>query len=165
MYTRMQWAILEAMSKAPAFSLADQNGVTHTLADYDGRWIILYFYPKDNTPGCTTQACEFRDEHTIISQFGNAAIIGVNKDSVASHKLFARLHRLNFPILSDPDHTTIQAYGAWKSKKILGKTVWSTARVTHIISPTGEIVKTYKNVVPKGHAAQIIEDLQSLQDA
>jgi peroxiredoxin Q/BCP len=152
------------MKLAPSFSLPDQDGVTHSIEDYRGRWIVLYFYPKDNTPGCTTEACGFRDEHVIISQFGNAAIIGVSKDSVASHRKFATHHHLNFPLLSDPDHTVIESYGAWQKKRFLGRAYMGTQRSTVIINPQGAIAKVYSKVTPKGHAMQIIEDLHQLQD-
>ena len=151
------------MQHAPDFTLPDQDGITRSLSDYRGRWVVLYFYPKDNTPGCVMEACEFRDEHAIISQFGNASIIGISKDSVRSHKKFATEHHLNFPLLSDVDHKVLEAYGAWKSKKFMGRSYMGVERTTFIVSPTGKIVKTYKNVVPKGHAAEIIQDLQQLQ--
>lgn len=152
------------MKLAPTFSLPDQDGVMHSSKDYRGRWIVLYFYSKDSTPGCTREACEFRDEHVIISQFGNAAIIGVSKDSVASHKKFAEQHHLNFPLLSDPTHRVIESYGAWQKKRFLGRAYMGTQRSTVIINPSGEIAKVYNKVTPKGHAMQIIEDLHSLQD-
>ena len=151
------------MHHAPDFSLPDQDGIARSLSDYRGQWMVLYFYPKDNTPGCVMEACEFRDEHAIISQFGNASIIGISKDSVRSHKKFATEHHLNFPLLSDVDHKVLEAYGAWKSKKFMGRSYMGVERTTFIVSPTGKIVKTYKNVVPKGHAAEIIQDLQQLQ--
>ncbi len=155
----------ETMKFAPPFLLPDQNGETHSLEDYRGRWIVLYFYPKDNTPGCTIEACEFRDEQIIISQFGNAAIIGVSKDSVASHKKFAEEHHLNFPLLSNPRHDVIESYGAWQKKRFLGHAYMGTQRITFIINPNSEIVKVYNKVTPKGHAMKIIEDLHLLQDA
>ena len=151
------------MQHAPDFSLPDQDGIARSLSDYQGQWMVLYFYPKDNTPGCVMEACEFRDEHAIISQFGNASIIGISKDSVRSHKKFATEHHLNFPLLSDVDHKVLEAYGAWKSKKFMGRSYMGVERTTFIVSPAGKIVKTYKNVVPKGHAAEIIQDLQQLQ--
>ncbi len=151
------------MQYAPDFSLPDQDGITHSLDDYRGHWIVLYFYPKDNSPGCVMEACELRDEHDIISQFGNASIIGISKDSVRSHKKFASEHHLNFPLLSDVDHGVLEAYGAWKSKRFMGKSYMGVERTTVIVNPKGLIIKTYKNVIPKGHAAEIIQDLQHLQ--
>lgn len=151
------------MSKAPDFSLADQDGVTRSLKDYRGRWLVLYFYPKDTTPGCKREACAFRDENSVIAQFGNSAIIGVSRDSVASHKRFAEKHNLNFPLLSDPDHKVIEAYGAWQEKSMFGKRYMGIKRSTVLIDPAGKIAKTYPNVNPRNHAAEIIVDLQSLQ--
>lgn len=151
--------------KAPTFSLPDQDGVMHTLQDYAGKWVVLYFYPKDDTPGCTTEACSFRDARDAIAEFGNAVVIGVSKDSVASHKKFANKHNLSFTLLSDPEHTTIEAYGAWAPRKFMGREYMGTHRNTYIISPTGEIAKKYEGVDPKKHAAQIIADLQHLQQS
>jgi thioredoxin-dependent peroxiredoxin len=148
---------------APDFSLPDQDGNVHNLKDYAGKWLVLYFYPKDDTPGCTTEACSFRDGRELIKEWGNAEVVGVSKDSVASHKKFAEKYGLNFPILSDPDHKTIEAYGSWQPKKLFGREFIGTLRNTVIISPEGEIVKTYNGVDPKTHAAQIIEDLKTLQ--
>src|SRR5437868_4582014 len=99
--------------KAPDFTLKDQRGTTHSLQDYAGQWIVLYFYPKDDTPGCTTEACSFRDARAVIAELGNAVVIGVSKDTVASHKQFANKYQLDFTLLSDPTHATIEAYGAW----------------------------------------------------
>jgi len=149
--------------KAPSFSLPDQNGVMHTLNDYLGKWIVIYFYPKDDTPGCTTEACNFRDARDAIAEFGNAVVIGISKDSVASHKKFADKHNLSFTLLSDPEHTTIEAYGAWGPRKFWGQEYMGTHRNTYIVSPAGDIVKKYEGVDPKKHAAQIIADLQHLQ--
>ena len=149
---------------APSFKLPDQNGVITKLSDYRDRWLVLYFYPKDNTRGCTAEACAFRDEHAIISQFGNAAVVGVNKDSVASHKKFAVKHQLNFPLLSDPTHQVTKAYGAWRTgKPRLADAGFATRRNTYLINPKGKIVKEYLGINPKGHASRIISDLQSLQ--
>lgn len=149
--------------KAPAFSLIDQNGIVQSLKDYAGQWLVLYFYPKDNTSGCTTEACNFRDEREAIRALSNAEIIGISKDSVASHKKFADKHGLTFPILSDPDHTVIEAYGAWGKRTFMGREYMGTFRNTYIINPDGEIVKTYEGVDPKKHAAEIITDLKALQ--
>lgn len=149
--------------KAPDFSLIDQDGIVHSLKDYAGKWIVLYFYPKDSTPGCTTEACSFRDERSAIAEMGNAQIIGVSKDSVASHKKFAEKHGLDFTLLSDPDHTTIEAYGAWGPRKFMGREYFGTYRNTFIIDDKGNIAKKYEGVDPKKHAAEIIKDLRQLQ--
>ena len=124
---------------------------------------MLYFYPKDDTPGCTTEACNFRDERSAIAEFGNAEIVGISKDSVASHKKFAEKHGLNFSLLSDTDHTVAEAYNSWKPKKFMGREFMGIERNTFIINPDGYIVKTYQKVNPKQHAAEIIEDLRTLQ--
>lgn len=151
--------------KAPDFSLKDQNDTIKTLADYAGKWVVLYFYPKDATAGCTKEACSFRDARDVIADLGDAVVVGVSKDSVASHKRFIEKHKLNFTLLSDPDHETIQAYGAWGPKKFMGREFFGTHRNTYIISPSGEIAKTYEGVSPSTHAADIIHDLQELQKA
>ncbi len=151
------------MKPAPDFSLQDQNNVTRKLADYAGKWLVLYFYPKDDTPGCTTEACTFRDERDVIQELGNAEVVGVSKDSVASHKKFAEKHHLNFTLLSDPDHETIEAFGAWGPKKFMGREFLGVHRNTYIIDPKGYIAKEYIGVDSKKHAVDIINDLKSLQ--
>lgn len=151
------------MTKAPDFSLEDQDGTVRSLKDYAGKWVVLYFYPKDDTPGCTQEACSFRDERDAIAEFGNAEVIGVSKDSVKSHKKFAEKHSLNFTLLSDPDHVAAEAYDSWKLKKFMGREYMGMERNTFIISPTGEIAKEYRGVNPKNHAREIIADLKSLQ--
>lgn len=151
------------MQKAPDFSLQDQNGVTHTLADYHGKWLVLYFYPKDDTPGCTTEACTFRDERAVIAELGNAEVIGVSKDSIASHKKFADKYNLNFTLLSDESLDTIKAYNAWGERSMYGKLYMGIIRSTFIIDPQGTIVKHYPKVTPKKHALEIIKDLRQLQ--
>jgi thioredoxin-dependent peroxiredoxin len=141
---------------APDFSLSDQNGKIHTLKDYAGRWLVLYFYPKDETAGCTKEACNFRDQRDTILALGNTDVVGVSKDSVESHQKFAEHHNLNFTLLSDPDHKVIEAYGAWGG-------LFGTKRHTVVINPKGEIVKEYRGVNPSTHAGEIIADLQTLQ--
>lgn len=148
---------------APNFTLPDQDGKTHSLSDHSGRWVVLYFYPKDDTPGCTAEACAFRDERDAIAEYGNAVVIGISKDSVASHKKFANKHQLNFTLLSDESGETIKAYNAWGQKSMFGKAFMGIIRSTFIIDPSGNIVKEYPKVSPKGHAAQIIKDLNQLQ--
>lgn len=147
---------------APDFALPDQNGKIIRLQDLRSKWVVLYFYPKDDTPGCTTEACAFRDEREAISEYGNAVVIGVSKDSIASHKKFADKYQLNFTILSDQSGEIIKAYNAWGQRSMFGRQFMGIIRSTFIIDPAGNIVKEYPKVNPKGHAAQIIQDLKSL---
>lgn len=151
------------MKQAPIFSLLDQDNNVRSLDDYVGKWVVLYFYPKDNTPGCTTEACTFRDERDAIADLGNAVVIGVSKDSVASHKKFVEQHHINFTLLSDPQHKVIEVYDSWKPKKFMGRDYMGTERNTFIINPDGQIVKEYRGVDPKTHAADIIADLKTFQ--
>lgn len=151
------------MKQAFDFSLPDQNGDTRSLKDYAGKWLVLYFYPKDDTPGCTAEACSFRDEREAIGEFGHAEVVGISKDSVRSHKKFAEKHGLTFTLLSDPEHKTIEAYGSWQPKKFMGREYLGTNRDTFIISPDGLVAKEYRGVDPKTHAAQIIAELKTLQ--
>jgi peroxiredoxin Q/BCP len=144
---------------APDFSLPDQDGNQHSLKDYAGKWLVLYFYPQDGTSGCTTEACSFRDGREVIAEMSGAEVVGVSKDSVESHKQFAAGNNLNFTLLSDPEHTVIEAYGAWKPQT----EEFGTHRKTVIINPSGEIVKTYEDVDPATHVGQIIADLKLLQ--
>lgn len=147
---------------ATDFRLSDQDGVIHTLVQYKGKWVILYFYPKDDTPGCTKEACNFRDSTEEFKKHG-VAILGVSKDSVASHKKFAEKYHLTFPILSDESVETIKAYHAWGKKKFMGREYDGTLRMTYLINPDGDIAKVYENVNPLVHAEEILTDLQSFQ--
>lgn len=151
------------MKPAPDFKLPDQDGKIRSLKDYAGKWLVLYFYPKDMTSGCTTEACNFRDERDAIAEYGNAEVVGVSKDSVASHKKFIEKNKLNFTLLSDDDHSMIEAYGAWGPKKFMGKEYIGISRNTYLIDPKGNIVKEYLGVDPKKHAVEIIDDLKALQ--
>lgn len=146
---------------APDFNLKDSHGVTHQLADYAGKWVVLYFYPKDDTPGCTTEACSLRDARDDIAALG-AEIIGVSKDDASSHDKFKEKYTLNFTLLSDPDMTAITAYDAW-GKKMFGKE--GILRKTFIINPEGQVVKAYGRVTPLGHGEQVIAELTSLRSA
>jgi peroxiredoxin Q/BCP len=153
------------MKQAPTFSLPDQDGLVHDLEDYAGKWLVLFFYPKDRTINCTREACSFRDERMIIAQFGNAEIVGINDGSIASHKQFADENHLNFPLLSDPDHKVTEAYGAWRTGKFaLVDRMYNTRRNTYIINPEGKIVKIYRGVSVKNHVEKVIQDLQKLQN-
>ncbi len=142
------------------FTLLDQNGQPHSLHDYLGKWVVLYFYPKDDTPGCTTEACNFRDSFRELQKLG-VVVLGVSKDSVASHGKFAAKYQLNFPLLSDPDHKVIEEYQAWGEKKFMGKLFLGILRTTYLINPKGEIAKVYPHVNPTLHAAEILADLQT----
>lgn len=144
---------------APDFSLTSADGVTHTLADYRGKWLVLYFYPKDDTPGCTTEACSLRDARDDIADLG-AAVVGISKDDEKSHQKFATKYNLNFTLLSDPEGTTIEAYGAW-GPKMFGKE--GILRRTFIIDPKGQVVKVYGRVTPLGHGDQVVAELKRLQ--
>jgi peroxiredoxin Q/BCP len=147
-------------SAAPAFRLQDQNGAWHALSDYKGQWVVLYFYPKDNTPGCTTQACEFRDNIFAYREMG-AVILGVSVDDVASHKAFSEQHSLPFPILADSGKTTATAYGTLTTYKDMVL----SQRDTFIIDPEGRIAKHYVKVDPKGHSELVLADLKQLMAA
>ncbi len=151
----------EIGSPAPAFRLQDQAGDWHELKDYRGRWVVLYFYPKDNTPGCTTQACEFRDNIFAFNKLG-AVILGVSVDDVASHRQFAQDHSLPFTLLADSSKQTAQSYGVLRSALGLMEIA---SRETFIIDPDGRVAKHYASVDPKGHSQTVLADLKGLQDA
>jgi len=143
--------------KAPEFELSDQNGQLHSLEDYRDQWVVLYFYPKDETPGCTTEACEFRDNIFAYRDL-NAQILGVSLDDVESHKAFAENHGLPFPLLADVDGTTATAYGV--KTRMAG---WEVAkRQTFIIGPDGTIAKHYEKVKPAEHAQEVLADLTAM---
>lgn len=150
--------------KAPNFSLPDQNGHIHTNEQYKGKWIILYFYPKDATPGCTKEACSFRDGREFLENAG-AIVLGISKDSVESHKKFAKKHNLQFTLLSDDSTDTIRAYGAWGKKKFMGREYVGIKRNTYLINPEGEIVKSYENVNPITHVGNVLKDLNAFKTA
>lgn len=147
--------------KAPQFTLPDEEGNLHMLGEYAGKWVVLYFYPKDDTPGCTVEACSLRDARDDIAELG-AEIIGVSKDDASSHEKFKAKHSLNFTLLSDKDGKVIDAYGAW-GKKMFGQE--GILRRTFIINPEGMVVKAYGRVTPLGHGEQIVAELKKLQAA
>lgn len=147
--------------KAPNFNLPDQDGNIHKLEDYKGKWLILYFYPKDDTPGCTTEACNFRDASEEYKNLG-VSIIGISKDNTKSHKKFAEKYKLNFPLLADESGKTIESYGAWGEKSMFGKKYMGILRNTYLINPKGEIQKEYKGVKPEVHNEEILNDLKTL---
>lgn len=151
--------MLEVGMKAPAFSLPDQNGEMHTLEDYKGKKVILYFYPKDSTAGCTKQACGFADLYPQFMEKG-AVILGVSKDSVKSHKNFETKYNLPFTLLSDSELSCIQAYDVWKEKKNYGKVSMGVVRTTYLIDEDGVIVKAFNKVKAAENPAQMLEELQ-----
>lgn len=151
--------MLEIGTKAPDFTLQDQNGKAVTLSDFAGNRVVLYFYPRDNTPGCTRQACAFAQNFEGFRNQG-VVVIGISKDSVASHLKFAQKYDLPFILLSDPELTAIQAYDVWKEKKLYGKVSMGVVRSTYIIDPEGKIEKAMPKVKPDTNAAEILSYLE-----
>ena len=159
------WMLRPAMrlaegSAAPDFELLDQNGQPHRLGDYAGRWLVLYFYPRDDTPGCTREACRFRDDIGVLGDLG-AAVLGVSIDDVRSHADFAQKHQLPFPLLSDPDGATAKAYDSLLNLGL----VRFARRHTFIIAPDGRIAARFDKVDPARHAADVAQTLRSLQES
>ena len=146
--------------RAPEFALPADDGSVVGLADLKGSKVILYFYPKDDTSGCTTQACELRDSLERIDEKG-AVVLGVSPDSIASHVKFREKYQLNFPLLSDEDHKVAVAYGVWKEKSMYGRKYWGIERSTFIIDEHGVILDAWRKVKPKGHAEKVTELLDA----
>lgn len=147
--------------QAPGFSLHDQDGKTHTLSEYLGRPVLLYFYPKDDTPGCTKEACMLRDADPDFSAL-SAVVLGVSADSVKSHKKFAEKYELTFPLLADEDRTVVRAYGVWGPKKFMGREYEGISRTSFLIGSDGIIKKVYEKVKPETHAEEVLHDLASI---
>lgn len=152
--------MLEIGTKAPDFTLPDKDGKPVSLSDFAGRPVVLYFYPKDNTPGCTRQACAFAAAYAEFKTM-NAVIIGVSKDSAASHQRFAEKYDLPFVLLSDPERTAIESYGVWQEKKNYGKVSMGVVRTTFVIDEAGNIEKVMPKVKPDTNAAEILDYLRS----
>lgn len=148
--------------KAPNFTLLDQNGQTHSLNDYSGKKVLLYFYPKDDTPGCTKEACGFRDSLNDLKDKG-VQVIGISCDDVASHKKFADKFHLNFPLLADTEKQVVNAYGVWREKSIFGNIFDGIHRESFLIDENGNIIKHYKDVKAEEHPAEVLKDLDTLQ--
>ena len=146
--------------EAPQFTLNNQAGEPVSLSDYAGSWVVLYFYPKDDTPGCTTQACSLRDARDDLTELG-AKVIGVSKDDAPSHEKFKTKYNLNFTLLSDPEAEVIEAYGAW-GKKMFGKE--GILRKTFLIDPNGTVQKVYGRATPMGHGETVVAELKRLQN-
>ncbi len=147
--------------KAPDLTLPDQDGKNHSLSDYRGKTVLLYFYPKDMTPGCTVEACSFRDSMNDLKGAG-IQVLGISVDSVESHKKFAEHFHLNFPILSDVNKKVVQDYGVWGDRKFLGIKYVGTSRESFLIDAKGVIVKHYEKVKPATHVAEVLKDAQAL---
>ena len=150
--------MLEVGTKAPDFSLPDQNGKIHTLAEYAGKKVVLYFYPKDNTPGCTKQACGFSERYPQFMEKG-AVVLGVSKDSVASHKKFEEKYNLGFTLLADPELNAIKAYDVWQEKKNYGKVSMGVVRTTYLIDEKGISVKSVDKVEAAENPEQMLGEL------
>lgn len=146
---------------APAFSLFDQDETKHSLKQYEGKYVLLYFYPKDDTPGCTKEACMIADVYKDFSKLG-IVVLGVSKDTSKSHKKFATKYNLPFTLLSDPEATAIQKYEAWKEKSMFGRSFLGIERMSYLIDPTGKIAMVYPKVDPASHALEILKDVKEL---
>lgn len=150
----------EEGSKAPDFTLSADDGKKVSLGDFQGKYVVLYFYPKDDTPGCTKEACAFRDARTDIEKLG-AVVLGVSPDSVESHVKFRDKFSLNFPLLADPDHAVAEKYGAWREKNMYGKKSMGVQRSTFLIAPDGKLAKVWKRVSVDGHDTAVLEAVRA----
>lgn len=148
-------------TKAPSWKALDQNGEIRASKDYLGKWVILYFYPKDDTPGCTIEACSFRDGFADFKKAG-IEVIGVSVDSEKKHKKFVEKYSLPFTLLVDEDKKIVEAYGVWGEKKFMGRTYMGTSRVSYLINPEGKIAKVYEKVKPNEHANEVLRDVKEL---
>lgn len=146
---------------APNFSLPDQDGKTHALKDYRGQWVLLYFYPKDMTPGCTVEACKLRDNYPDFEKI-DAVVFGVSADSVARHKKMVEKHNLPFSLLADEEKEMLKAYGVWAKKKMFGREYMGILRNSYLVDPKGKIAKVYEKVKPAVHAKEVLHDLAEL---
>ncbi len=144
---------------APDFSLPDENGNARSLSEFRGQPVVLYFYPKDDTPGCTTEACNFRDDYSVYQENG-VVILGVSPDTSKSHAKFKQKFNLPFPLLADAEHKIAEAYGVWGPKKFMGREFMGILRTTFLIGPNGDILKVFENVKPNGHSAQVLDALK-----
>ena len=154
--------MLEKGSDAPDFTLSDQIEKNHTLSDYQGQWVVLYFYPKDMTPGCTTEACNFRNDFPSFQKL-NAIILGISKDSNKRHATFADKYKLPFFLLSDVDGVVCEKYDVWKEKSLYGKSFMGIVRSTFLIDPERKIARVYPKVKVKDHATELLNDLKILR--
>ncbi|MCL5798205.1 MAG: thioredoxin-dependent thiol peroxidase [Patescibacteria group bacterium] len=154
---------LKVDQKAPDFNLSDRDGEIHKLSDYKGEWLLIYFYPKDDTPGCTIEACELRDNLPEFNKLG-VRVIGISTDSVASHAKFSEKYKLPFTLLSDSEKKTVRDYDVWGPKKFMGREFLGTKRTSFLVNPDGKIAKIYVNVQPKVHVSEVLKDITSLKN-
>ncbi len=154
---------LKVGAKAPGFHLPDQDGKMHDLKDYAGQWVLLYFYPKDDTAGCTTEACSLRDNLPKFKKL-QAKIFGVSVDSVKSHRKFADKFKLPFTLLADENKEVVQAYDVWQKKKFMGREYMGIMRESFLIDPQGKIAKVYEGVKPETHADEVLADLKEYNE-
>lgn len=152
--------MITAGMKAPEFELEDQDGKVQKLSDYRGKHVLLYFYPKDDTPGCTKEACVLRDALPDFKKL-DAEVFGISADTVKSHKKFAEKYGLPFTLLADPEKKVVNAYGMWGKKKFMGREYEGVFRTSFLISPDGTVVKVYENVKPEKHAEEVLADLNA----
>ena len=152
---------LKQGDRAPEFILSDQNGKKLKLSDFKGQWVLLYFYPRDNTPGCSKEACSFRDSFKEYEKI-EAKVIGISTDSVESHGKFVKKYQLPFPLLADEDKKVVAQYGVWGMKKFIGKEHMGTIRTSFLIDPKGNITKIYEKVKPADHAKEVLKDLKEI---
>ena len=152
---------LKLKQKAPHFALPDQDGTEHTLRGYQGKWVALYFYPKDDTPGCTVEACNFRDEIKNVEKL-DAVVLGISPDGVKEHNKFIEKFNLPFLLLADEEQKTCRDYGVWVEKSMYGRKYMGVARTTFIIGKDGRIKKIFEKVKPEGHAQEVIEILKEM---
>ncbi|MGD9633096.1 MAG: thioredoxin-dependent thiol peroxidase [Pirellulales bacterium] len=153
---------IEAGQKAPAFTLTADDGAKVRLSDLKGQRVVVYFYPRDDTPGCTREACAFRDQHAALKKLG-VKILGISTDSIESHGKFRDKYQLNFPLLADPDHTVAEKYGAWREKNMYGKKSMGIQRSTFLIDADGKVAKVWKAVKVDGHDEQVIAAIKELK--
>ena len=153
--------MLSVGDKAPEFTLMDGDGNKVKLSDFKGKKVVLYFYPKDLTPGCTVEACAFRDDIGTLKKLG-AVVFGVSADSEKTHQKFTARHNLNFPLLADVNHEVSEKYGAWQEKSMYGRKYWGIARITYIIDEKGKVAKAYGKVKPADHSEEVIADIKSI---
>ena len=154
---------LEIGADAPAFALPDQEGRQVALKDFLGKWVVLYFYPRDNTPGCTAEACDFSNATASMARLG-AVVLGVSPDSTKSHASFVAKHKLKITLLSDPEHKVMEQYAAWGARNMYGRKVRGVIRSTVLIDPQGRIANHWARVKPKGHAANVRKVLREMQE-